>query len=69
MLNSQMGALMRAEIERQGIGLSDAADRHLGLLEAVREGDVPRLRREVQDHYLVGFPERDAPPDRGANDG
>jgi DNA-binding GntR family transcriptional regulator len=69
MLNSQMGALMRAEIERQGIGLSDAADRHLGLLEAVREGDVTRLRREVQDHYLVGFPERDAPAGPGANDG
>lgn len=69
MLNSQMGALMRAEIERQGIGLSDAADRHLGLLEAVREGDVARLRREVQDHYLVGFPELNAPADPGANSG
>jgi DNA-binding GntR family transcriptional regulator len=60
MLNSQMGALMRAEIERQGIGLADAADRHLALLEAVREGDVARLRREVRDHYLVGFPDRAA---------
>jgi DNA-binding GntR family transcriptional regulator len=60
MLNSQMGALMRAEIERQGIDLSDAADRHLRLLEAVREGDVTRLRREVRDHYLAGFPEREA---------
>jgi DNA-binding GntR family transcriptional regulator len=58
MLNSQMGALMRAEIERQGIGLADAADRHLTLLEAVREGDITRLRREVRDHYLVGFPDR-----------
>jgi DNA-binding GntR family transcriptional regulator len=58
MLNSQMGALMRAEIERQGIGLADAADRHLTLLAAVREGDIMRLRREVRDHYLVGFPDR-----------
>jgi DNA-binding GntR family transcriptional regulator len=60
MLNSQMGALMRAEIERQGIDLSDAADRHLRLLEAVRAGDVTQLRREVRDHYLAGFPEREA---------
>jgi DNA-binding GntR family transcriptional regulator len=58
-LNSQMGALMRAEIERQGIGLSDAADRHLGLLEAVRAGDAVRLRQEIRDHYLAGFPSRD----------
>jgi DNA-binding GntR family transcriptional regulator len=60
MLNSQMGALMRAEIERQGIDLSDAAERHRGLLEAVRAGDVAKLRQEVRDHYLAGFPERDA---------
>jgi DNA-binding GntR family transcriptional regulator len=56
-LNSQMGALMRAEIERQGIALSDAADRHLRLLEAFRAGDLPRLRREIHDHYLIGFPD------------
>jgi GntR family transcriptional regulator of gluconate operon len=58
MLNSQMGALMRAEIERQGIGLSDAAARHLGLVDAVRAGDVARLRQEIRDHYLDGFPGR-----------
>jgi DNA-binding GntR family transcriptional regulator len=60
MLNSQMGALMRAEIERQGIDLADAAQRHLTLLEAVSAGDLPRLRQEVRDHYMVGFPDRDA---------
>jgi DNA-binding GntR family transcriptional regulator len=64
MLNSQMGALMRAEIERQGLELSDAAERHLRILDAVREGDVTRLRREVRDHYLVGFPEHEHEPDR-----
>ena len=58
MLNSQMGALMRAEIERQGIGLDEAASRHLKLLDAVREGDITQLRREIRDHYLVGFPDR-----------
>jgi len=56
MLNSQMGALMREEIERQGIDLSEAVDRHRPILEAVEEGDLPRLRRELRDHYLTGFP-------------
>jgi DNA-binding GntR family transcriptional regulator len=56
MLNSQMGALMRSEIERQGIGLDDAADRHRTLLDAVSAGDLPRLRKELRDHYMTGFP-------------
>jgi DNA-binding GntR family transcriptional regulator len=56
MLNSQMGALMRSEIERQGIGLEDAAERHRGLLDAVTAGDVPRLREELRIHYMTGFP-------------
>ena len=57
MLNSQMGALMRAEIDRQGIGLLDAVERHRGILEAVSEGDLDRLRRELRVHYMTGFPE------------
>ena len=56
MLNSQMGALMRAEIDRQGIGLLDAVERHRAILEAVSEGDLSRLRRELREHYLAGFP-------------
>lgn len=60
MLNSQMGALMRAEIERQGLQLSDAPQRHQALLDAVRDGDLARLRTEVRHHYLLGFPERAA---------
>jgi DNA-binding GntR family transcriptional regulator len=62
MLNSQMGALMRAEIERQGISLQDAVERHRGLLEAVAEGDIGRFRWELRDHYLQGFPSQDGPP-------
>jgi DNA-binding GntR family transcriptional regulator len=58
-LNSQMGALMRAEIERQGIGLPDAVERHRGILDAVSEGDLTRLRKELRDHYLTGFPEHE----------
>ncbi len=48
MLDSQMGALMRAAVERQGIGLMDAVDRHRYLLEAVESGNVGRLRRVIR---------------------
>ncbi len=41
MLDSQMGALMRAAVERQGIGLMDAVDRHGYLLEAVERAARP----------------------------
>jgi DNA-binding GntR family transcriptional regulator len=57
MLNSQMGALMRSEIERQGIGLTDAVQRHRGILDAVSDNDLGRLRKELRDHYLTGFPD------------
>ena len=64
MLNSQMGGLMRAEIDRQGIGLLDAADRHRAIFEAVSQGDLTRLRRELRIHYLTGFPDRERTPSR-----
>jgi DNA-binding GntR family transcriptional regulator len=54
-LNSQMGALMRSSVERQGIGLDDAVERHRILLEAVETGDVEQLRKAIRDHYLEGF--------------
>jgi DNA-binding GntR family transcriptional regulator len=56
MLNSQMGALMRAELERQGITLDDTVRRHTGIVDAVSRGDLPRLHAELRAHYLVGFP-------------
>jgi DNA-binding GntR family transcriptional regulator len=58
-LNSQMGALMRAEIERQGIGLADAVERHRGMVDAVSDGDLGRLRKELRGHYLLGFPDHE----------
>jgi DNA-binding GntR family transcriptional regulator len=58
MLNSQMGALMRSEIERQGIDLAEAVERHRVLTEVVATGDAAALRRALWDHYLAGFPER-----------
>jgi DNA-binding GntR family transcriptional regulator len=48
---------MRSEIERQGIGLTDAVQRHRGILEAVADNDLGRLRKELRDHYLTGFPD------------
>ena len=58
MLNSQMGALMRSEIERQGIDLAEAVERHRVLTEVVATGDAVALRQALRDHYVAGFPER-----------
>lgn len=60
MLNSQMGALMRSSMERQGISLDDAVERHKTLLEAVETGDVEQLRRAIRGHYLDKFDTEDA---------
>jgi DNA-binding GntR family transcriptional regulator len=56
MLNSQMGALMRAELERQGITMDDTVRRHAGIVDAVTTGDLPGLHAELRAHYLEGFP-------------
>ena len=58
MLNSQMGALMRSEMERQGISLSEAAHRHREVLDAVQSEDNDRLHEALKEHYLEGFPAR-----------
>jgi DNA-binding GntR family transcriptional regulator len=63
MLNSQMGALMRAELERQGITMDDTVRRHIGIVEAVSAGDVASLRAELRAHYLLGFPGHGAEAD------
>jgi DNA-binding GntR family transcriptional regulator len=55
MLNSQMGAVMRAEIERQGLEMAEAPRRHIGIVEAVSDGDLTRLRAELRAHYLAAF--------------
>jgi len=65
MLNSQMGALMRAELERQGITMGDTVQRHLGIVEAVSEGDLGKLRTELRAHYLAGFPDDAEDKDAG----
>ena len=71
MLNSQMGALMRAEIDRLGYDLLEVVELHRGIFEAVSEGDFSRLRQELRDHYLRGFPSSaglpPSPPDRAGD--
>jgi DNA-binding GntR family transcriptional regulator len=62
MLNSQMGALMRAELERQGISMDAAIRRHTGIVDAVSAGDLPWLHAELRAHYLTGFPGYPAEP-------
>ena len=62
MLNSQMGALMRAELERQGLEMPQTVERHLGIVSAVSDGDLRRLRAELRAHYLAGFPDADGAP-------
>ena len=67
MLNSQMGALMRAELERKNIAMAQTVDLHQGIVSAVADGDLPRLRAELKAHYLAGFPGRsEAEPDKAA---
>jgi DNA-binding GntR family transcriptional regulator len=70
-LNSQMGALMRADIDRLGFGLHEAVELHRGIFEAVSEGDISRFRRALRVHYLRGFPSQDglppSPPDRAGD--
>jgi DNA-binding GntR family transcriptional regulator len=56
MLNSQMGAVMRTEMERQAIDMAETVRRHVGIVDAVSDGDLNRLRAELRDHYLGGFP-------------
>jgi len=48
--------VMRAAVEHQGIDLSEAVHRHRPIVEAVEEGDLDRLRAELRNHYLTGFP-------------
>jgi DNA-binding GntR family transcriptional regulator len=57
MLNSQMGAVMRAELERQNIQMTDTVQLHAGIADAVAHGDLSRLRAELRAHYLAGFPD------------
>src|SRR5215472_12452593 len=50
---------------------SQMVELHRVIFEAVSEGDFSRLRQELRDHYLRGFPSQDglspSPPDRAGD--
>jgi DNA-binding GntR family transcriptional regulator len=55
-LDSQMGAVLRSEIERRGTGPGGAVQRHRDLSGAVLSGDSRQAREALRAHYLSGFP-------------
>lgn len=51
-LNGQMGALMRSSLDRQGIDLTEAVQRHTKLVTAFRRKDPAVALAALQLHYL-----------------
>lgn len=51
-LNGQMGALMRSSLDRQGIDLTEAVQRHTKLVTAFRRKDPAVAVAALQLHYL-----------------
>jgi DNA-binding GntR family transcriptional regulator len=51
-LDSQIGAVLRAEIERRGTGLDGVVQRHSELADALLAGDSQQARAALRDHYL-----------------
>jgi GntR family transcriptional regulator of gluconate operon len=54
-LDSQIGAVLRAEIERRGTGLDGVVQRHTELAQALLAGDSEQARAALKDHYLDGY--------------
>ena len=51
-LDGQMGSLMRSSLERQGIDLGEAVDRHRLLIDAFATRRRPTIVRAIREHYL-----------------
>jgi GntR family transcriptional regulator, rspAB operon transcriptional repressor len=51
-LNGQMGALMRSDMDRQGIGLDVIVGRHARLLMAIRDQPAEAVVAALRLHYL-----------------
>ncbi len=51
-LNGQMGALMRSSLDRQGIDMAEAVQRHTKLLNAFRRKDPAVALAALRLHYL-----------------
>jgi DNA-binding GntR family transcriptional regulator len=54
-LDSQIGAVLRAEIERRGTGLDGVVQRHGELADALLAGDSEQARAALRDHYLGAY--------------
>jgi DNA-binding GntR family transcriptional regulator len=54
-LDSQMGAVLRSEMERQGKTPEGALPKHRALMNVIMTGDPARLRPALRAHYLSGF--------------
>jgi DNA-binding GntR family transcriptional regulator len=51
-LNGQMGALMRSDLDRQGIGLDETVGKHERLLSVVRDHGAEEVIAALRLHYL-----------------
>jgi DNA-binding GntR family transcriptional regulator len=52
-LDGQMGALMRASLERQNSDLSELAQRHVDLARTILTRDPELIEAALKDHYLT----------------
>ncbi len=51
-LDAQMGALMRSSIDRQHIGLDEAARRHQQVVDTFRISSVDQIVQMLEEHYM-----------------
>jgi DNA-binding GntR family transcriptional regulator len=52
-LDGQMGALVRASLERQQTDLTDLTRRHVDLARIIDTGDREQIAAALRDHYLT----------------
>jgi DNA-binding GntR family transcriptional regulator len=51
-LNGQMGALMRSDLDRQGIGVDETVRRHARLLDVLRTDSAEAVAVQLRAHYV-----------------
>jgi DNA-binding GntR family transcriptional regulator len=51
-LDAQMGALMRSSIDRQHIGLDEAARRHQQVVDTFRTSSIEQIVQMLEEHYM-----------------
>lgn len=67
-MDSQMGGLIRASIDRQGMALAEIRARHEPVRDAIVFGTVRQAERALYDHYVTDLPiwAEAVPPDGAA---